>query len=153
MKSAFYRGYEAKVEAISQLEGLIAHLADISGDLNEGVDSVGKRLQDYVADFENSSANEEADFNQLLAAADKLHLATRSSKEGDSITSLFSEINTATADTTEESSLASQSSQDHDGEVTPSMTPSLLFGSRVKQEEPSTFLSKMETVLYKLTCI
>ena len=94
MKQALQQGLDAKHEAIHHLNEVVHFLQDLVEELREGNPGIEEFLLNEQLEFEKEMASQEVEFNALVESADKLHLAARSSKEGDSSTSLFTEINT-----------------------------------------------------------
>ena len=89
MKRAFVLGQEAKLEAVASLNAAIGFLQTLLEDLRADTEAVNGFLLGELAAFEERVRSEEAEFSALLESANRLHLAARSSREGDSTTSVF----------------------------------------------------------------
>ena len=89
MKKAFALGQEAKVEAMISLNAVIGFLQTLLEELKADTEVVNGFLLGELAAFNEQMQSEDGEFSTLLESANRLHLAARSSREGDSITSLF----------------------------------------------------------------
>lgn len=92
MKAAFRRGFAAKLHTKKVYSSLLLKLACLLDELSQGIDELGISLAQTNASFHEDLAEQATYFERMIEAADKLHIASLATRNGDASCSILGMI-------------------------------------------------------------